>query len=146
MPGRQKWSPADGGKVTGGVSLMTTDEKTRVDELRAAGQGYKKIARELGLSENTVKSYIRRSTEPVMPDDTVCPECGKKIINTPGHRQRKFCSANCRCEYWKKHPEKINRRSGKQIRCRNCGEVFTDYERRGRKYCCHACYIADRYD
>ena len=80
---------------------MTTDEKTRVDELRAAGQGYKKIARELGLSENTVKSYIRRSTEPVMPDDTVCPECGKKIINTPGHRQRKFCSANCRCEYWK---------------------------------------------
>ena len=125
MPGRQKWSPADGGKVTGG--------------------GYKKIARELGLSENTVKSYIRRSTEPVMPDDTVCPECGKKIINTPGHRQRKFCSANCRCEYWKKHPEKINRRSGKQIRCRNCGEVFTDYERRGRKYCCHACYIADRY-
>jgi len=57
---------------------MTTDEKTRVDELRAAGQGYKKIARELGLSENTVKSYIRRSTEPVMPDDMVCPECGKR--------------------------------------------------------------------
>ena len=39
---------------------MTENEKHRINELRLNGYGYKKIARELGLSVNTVKSYLAR--------------------------------------------------------------------------------------
>lgn len=39
---------------------MTKNEKHRINELRLNGYGYKKIAKELGLSVNTVKSYLAR--------------------------------------------------------------------------------------
>ena len=40
---------------------MTKDEKSRIAAMRRDGMGYTKIALELGLSENTVKSYCRRN-------------------------------------------------------------------------------------
>jgi hypothetical protein len=29
--------------------------------------------------------------------------------------------------------------------CASCGRMFEDYTRNHRKYCCHACYIQDRF-
>ena len=39
---------------------MTDTQKDRIRQMKADGFGYIKIARELGLSENTVKSFCRR--------------------------------------------------------------------------------------
>ena len=39
---------------------MTENQKTQIAKLRAAGLGYGKIAQQLGMSLNTVKSYCRR--------------------------------------------------------------------------------------
>ena len=39
---------------------MTNEQRERITTMRQGGIGYIKIAQELGLSENTVKSYCRR--------------------------------------------------------------------------------------
>ena len=39
---------------------MTDEQCQKITNLRAAGNGYKKISKLLGLSENTVKSFCRR--------------------------------------------------------------------------------------
>ena len=55
---------------------MTSDQKAVVDRLRSQGRGYKYIASEMGISENTVKSYCRRAPLPVASatDSTSIPE------------------------------------------------------------------------
>ncbi len=136
-------------------------QKEQIKTLRADGYGYKKIAEILDISENTVKSFCRRnglaagkgsaniavglSDIPLDESERRCRECGKKIFNTSGHRQRKFCSPECRTAFWKKNQRLINRRSGVEMNCPVCGKAFTDYPRNKRKYCSHACYIAGRY-
>ena len=39
---------------------MTDEQRQKITNLRAAGNGYKKISKLLGLSENTVKSFCHR--------------------------------------------------------------------------------------
>ena len=39
---------------------MTDRQKDRIRQMRADGCGYMKIVQELGISENTVKSFCRR--------------------------------------------------------------------------------------
>lgn len=39
---------------------MNDKQKVKIQELRLQGAGYRKIAKEMGLSENTIKSYCRR--------------------------------------------------------------------------------------
>ena len=39
---------------------MNDIQKAQIRELRLQGFGYRKIAKETGMSENTVKSYCRR--------------------------------------------------------------------------------------
>jgi DNA-binding CsgD family transcriptional regulator len=41
--------------------MMTDHQKAQIIKLRAAGNGYGKIARTLGISLNTVKSFCRRN-------------------------------------------------------------------------------------
>ena len=48
---------------------MTLEQKKAVESLRSQGLGYRKIALETGVSENTVKSYLRRC--PVSPLEEV---------------------------------------------------------------------------
>lgn len=40
---------------------MTDNQKAQIIKLRVAGNGYGKIARTLGISLNTVKSFCRRN-------------------------------------------------------------------------------------
>lgn len=138
---------------------MNELQKEQIRNLRSDGYGYKKIAAVLGLSENTVKSFCRRNglavgqAQESLPEaeasliasKEVCRECGKQIYNTSGHRQRKFCSAECRKAYWRKNQALIDRKSSVEITCPVCGRHFTDYARNNRKYCSHSCYIAGRY-
>lgn len=46
---------------------MNDMQKAQIRELRLQGFGYRKIAKETGMSENTVKSYCRR--HPLSPKE-----------------------------------------------------------------------------
>ena len=134
-----------------GVVCMTDKEKKRMCFLRSEGFGYGTIAKKLGISENTVKSFCMRNgltgvaSKPVI---TACRYCGKELTQEEGRpiRARKFCSEECRRAWWKAHPELLcNKVSDIRI-CNYCGKKFKVYAgNRGRKYCCHHCYIMARF-
>lgn len=67
---------------------MTNEQRMIVSSLRAQGMGYGAIARKVGISENTVKSFCRRNAQkedkPVTgADEHQCLCCG-----TPAGRKR----------------------------------------------------------
>ena len=129
---------------------MTDTQRAQIIALRKKGQGYKKIAKLTGISENTVKSYLRRKQ---ISDDIlarsiqagVCPTCGATLICIPGKKPKKFCSDRCRMRWWNTHLDQVNRKANYDFTCPACKKTFTVYGNANRKYCCHACYIADRF-
>lgn len=132
------------------VLSVTEEYKDKITCLRYMGRGYASIAKELGLSKNTVKSFCRRncltSAELIVTDGQGrCRACGALILQQPKMKKRVFCCTQCRQEWWAKHPEQIRRRAVYAFTCAKCGKPFTAYGNQKRKYCCHACYIADRF-
>ena len=119
---------------------MTYEQKQKIVDLCRAGYGYVKIAQELKLSVNTVKSFCYRNPTDTVKSDSVCRECGTNLVQIQGSRAKKFCSDACRIKWWNKHTELMQ--SGK-TECQHCGKSF--HGRKGRKYCSHACYIAERF-
>jgi len=87
----------------------------------------------------------RRRAEYIERALYLCPQCGALLTQTPGRKRVKFCSDNCRTAWWNAHPEKVNRKAVYHFTCAHCGKPFTAYGNTQRKYCSHACYIADRY-
>jgi len=134
---------------------MTEAQKERIRELRLGGLGYVRIARELSISENTVKSFCRRAekqeqTETPAPaggesSTCFCRQCGVEIKQIPGRKIKKFCSDKCRMAWWNAHPEQMNRRSLHENICPRCGRKFQTVRRNSRKYCGRDCYLAARY-
>ena len=131
---------------------MTQQQKERIAECRATGASYGQIAKALGLSVNTVKSYCQRNPsgkEPPKPVEAVCvdrcPQCNAPLVQTPGHRQKRFCSHKCRVAWWKAHPEAMIRKKLTSIECQHCGTTFLQYGNRPRKFCSRGCYLAHRY-
>ncbi|MDD2302117.1 MAG: RNA polymerase subunit sigma-70 [Eubacteriales bacterium] len=127
---------------------MTNEQKENVREMRGAGASYAKIARALGLSENTVQSFCRRSKltdeslkagEPNGKGALFCLNCGIPIKQTPGYRGRKYCSDRCRISWWNKHPVTPGRKSTRSFTCLACGKLFDAYSGRERKYCSRSC-------
>lgn len=119
--------------------------KDAILALRQQGRSYQKIAEQLILSPNTVKSVCHRSgAETPAPEistlDT-CKNCGATL--PPGFRGRKrtFCSDKCRYAWW-------NRSRRKQpycLTCYCCGKPFISYGNRKRKFCSRECYVLSRY-
>ena len=77
---------------------MTDAQKTQISNLRAAGLGYKKIAEQMELSENTVKTYCRRhglggamAHQVERTDKSLCQCCGVEVKQNPGRKVKKFC-------------------------------------------------------
>ena len=130
---------------------MTEEQKKQIKDLRGKGEGYKKIAQELGLSENTVKSFCRRTAmqkqEVAAPikSDSVCECCGKSMEQIPGRKKRRFCSDACRQKWWNSHLHLVQRKAVYRLKCHHCGRDFEVYGNSRRKYCSHACYIAERF-
>ena len=132
---------------------VTQQQKEQISKLRANGASFGKIASALGISINTIKSYCKRnpiSSEVVPAPKAVihadrCPQCNAILEQSPGHRQKRFCSAKCRTAWWKAHPEQMERKKLFQVECRHCGTVFLQYGSRPRKYCSRDCYLAHRY-
>lgn len=133
---------------------MTTEQKERITCMRNEGYGYTAIAKAVGLGKDNVKAFCRvhhlggvkaQSNARVTPDQDFCLTCGKTLIQTPGRKKVKFCSPVCRQEWWKAHPERVNRKAVYSFTCPCCGSSFTAYGNAGRKYCSHDCYIIDRF-
>lgn len=130
---------------------MNIIQKQRVEYLRRKGKSYAAVAVALGISENTVKSYCRRNKLGASIDDqnddngSICQNCGILISLTPGAKKKRFCSDKCRLGWWNDHPELVNKKAIYSFSCAHCGRSFESYGNNGRKYCSHACYIADRF-
>lgn len=134
---------------------MTDNQKSQIIKLRAAGNGYGKIAHALGISVNTVKSFCRRNeingdvtTESFVMltgETTVCENCGQEIQQIAKRKQKRFCCDKCRNEWWNSHLDQVKRKAVYHFRCIYCGKEFHIYGDRRRKYCSHECYIADRF-
>ncbi len=126
---------------------MTVKEKNCIRQMRSEGLSYSQIARQTGLSENTIKTFVRRenlqnSNEEI---NTTCKHCGKELKQSRGHRQKKFCSDKCRFAWWKSSEAELSSDSPYFFKCKNCGKEFKCYGKKGRKYCSYDCYIVDRF-
>lgn len=133
---------------------MTTKQKSQISALRMQGYGYATIANAVGLKKDTVVAFCRKvgltgtkakSNERISLAMDCCRNCGQPLTQTLGKKRRQFCSDKCRVSWWNAHPEKVTRKAVYSFVCASCGRSFTAYGNAGRKYCSHACYIADRY-
>jgi len=127
---------------------MTQPEKVRVEQMRRRGVSYGEIAKRLGLNISTVKTHCRRNglqplnSEP--EDHNSCKQCGKPLLQEAKQKPKKFCSDKCRMVWWNSHRDEVNKRGARKLVCSGCGCAFESYDT-SRKYCCHACYITDRF-
>lgn len=134
---------------------MTGEQKELILQLRAGGLGPAEISRRTDVPKNTVKSFLKRNSTPVsvpvkaevQESADSCRECGRPIIQNPKTKQKIFCCDACRVKWWSKHRNELSRSASAvyTFKCRNCGRMFQAYGNSHRKYCSHACYIADRY-
>ena len=122
---------------------MKKEDMIAIGNMRLQGKSAGVIADALGLSVNTVKSYLRR--HPDMGCTHFCPQCGKPVMQTEGRKEKKFCSDKCRNKWWNAHLDQVDRRAIREVICANCGRTFSVYGRTERKYCSHACYIQHRF-
>lgn len=124
-------------------------QKVKIQELRLQGAGYRKIAKEMGLSENTIKSYCRRHPLIEQKGDLehvhYCLQCNKVIDQNGKRKEKKFCSDACRMAWWNSHRDKVNHRIVRKLECPCCHETFIVYGNGQRKYCSHTCYVKDRF-
>lgn len=122
---------------------MTDHERSMIVALQQRGLGYKKIASELGLSVNTVKTFCRRRSAAVADGKSRCLQCGMVVEQTPHRKQKKYCSDSCRMAWWKEHPELIRRKNSHAYTCPVCGVVFVS-KNPGRVHCSRECYAQAR--
>ena len=123
---------------------MTPSEKDAARRMRENGGSYGQIAATLGLSENTIKSFCRRMGLRNALNQTSCPRCGKPVAPGTHGQHRRFCSDACRYA-WDYAHRVLDRHNAVSRACTCCGQAFFSYPSSQRKYCPHACYIADRY-
>lgn len=130
--------------LLGGMN-MTDEQRKQIIALRREGVGYGRIATELNLSINTIKSFCRRNSLVAQTAEGVCETCGKPIHQNPKRKRKRFCSDACRNKWWNAHLNLIKRKAVYTFTCPTCGKEFTTYGNRHRKFCSHACYIAHRF-
>jgi len=121
---------------------MTERQKYEIEALRRKGYTSADIADTLGLSANTIKSYLRRKQGQITDD--LCRNCGRPIVQNPRAREKSFCSNRCRQLWWNSNRDQIQHRDSRTIECAYCGCEFRAHGKRQRKYCSSACCAADR--
>ena len=132
---------------------MTEQQKTQTIRLRGEGFGYARIAAMLGISDNTVKSFCRRSgltgntgfEHKDAEKEHFCQQCGLPVRQNPGRKEKKFCCDRCRNLYWNSHLDQVKRKAIYSYECACCHKPFTAYGNANRKYCSHECYVMDRF-
>ena len=135
---------------------MTHEEKKLIGKMRSAGHSYVRIAQELDISINSVKSYCRRhglgadrallETQPLQAESspppqkaTACEQCGSPVRQEAGRKYRRFCSDTCRQAWWTVHRGEMNRRAMHHFVCEYCGMQFSRYGVTDRRFCSKTC-------
>jgi len=138
---------------------MTDFQRKQIRELRMRGVGYRAIASVIGVSRDAVRNYCKANRldgyvaeltvnmKEQMQQGKSCLSCGKTMKQPVTGRKRKFCSETCRREWWTAHQDAIQKKAAAfyEKTCIYCGERFTSYGNKDRKYCKHDCYIRDRF-
>lgn len=126
---------------------MTIQQREILKQLRIEGYSYSKIAKLMGISENTIKSFCRRNNLGAIGmgnadqrNSSFCRQCGAPLIHTSGAKKKRFCSDKCRRKWWNAHPEVVQRKAIYTFTCDHCGITFESYGNKKRKYCSRACY------
>ena len=130
---------------------MTLKEREEILHLRFEGMSYTQISDKLRISRNTVKSICQRMG--IQPAEVIgenhdadhCKLCGAALVQNVTGKRKQFCSDLCRRTWWKQHQDNRSLKSATKAKCAFCGRDFEDYEKNHRKYCCHDCYIRDRF-
>ena len=122
---------------------MTTKEKTGILTLREAGCTLSRIAEEMNMPFNTVKTFLRRQGKSPAPVCKPCLYCGRPVVQDPRRKEKKFCDSSCRTRWWNKNASQSGGKAISEKVCAHCGRSFRAYGE--RRYCSHACYIADRF-
>ena len=138
---------------------MNDYQKKKICELRMTGLGYRAIANEVELSRDVVRNFCKNNgmngylanaddnIRKMVIDNALCLNCHIPIKQPKRGKARKFCSEECRRTWWKENADKGNRKETAvyKLVCEYCGEEFESYGNKNRKYCCHECYIKDRF-
>jgi len=131
---------------------MTDKQKQQIAAYRESGMSYTQISKLMDLSINSIKTYCRRHNlggplafDVPMSQTVACLNCGKKVAQNPGRKEKKFCSDRCRMLWWNSHTDQVKRKANYECTCIRCGKVFISYGNKARKYCSHSCYIEDRF-
>ena len=138
---------------------MNEYQKKKICELRMTGLGYRAIANEVELSRDVVRNFCKNNglngylanaddnIRKMVIDNALCLNCRTPIKQPKRGKARKFCSEKCRRTWWKENADKGNRKETAvyKLVCAYCGEEFESYGNKNRKYCCHECYIKDRF-
>ncbi len=126
---------------------MKDEQKKKITEMRRQGRGYAEIADVVKLPQGTVKSFCWRNqiananlTDKTKPSKNGCRNCGCQLEKKADAPPRKFCSDQCRSEWWSK-----NRKPNSSAVCTCCHKEFSYYGKTVRKYCSHDCFIKDRF-
>ena len=115
---------------------MTVAEKNYIIRYRQMGKSCTEIARALGLSVNTVKSFCQRNgIAPIgqatgtSPAETLCLYCGEKIKFQPHRKPKRFCSDACRLRWWHAHRDMEKKRCRPSLPVlRACVQIFAGAE------------------
>lgn len=125
---------------------MNDHHRRQIQHLHQAGYGYVRIAKTLGLSENTVKSFLRRNPVTIESKQTTsCRQCGAAFQQSAGHRPRVFCSDQCRSAWWNHHHDDLSGKSMITTFCACCGKPVRSFPSKPRRFCSRACYLSSRY-
>ncbi len=132
---------------------MNDKERQQIQALRKENKSYGAIAQVLGLSVNTVKTYCRNHDlggvaveVKYKPGETrPCAYCGSPVKQNPKRKEKRFCSDFCRTRWWSSHLYEVKRKAYYERECPSCHKIFMVYGNKVQKYCCHACYIKDRF-
>ena len=101
---------------------MTDEQKQQIIALRRDGAGYGRIAMQLQISINTVKSFCRRHSLVAKTAGAVCEQCGKLITQNPRRKRQRFCSDACRNKWWNSHLDLVKRKAVYTFTCPACGK------------------------
>lgn len=124
---------------------VTQGQQASVRRLRESGRSYTAIAAVTGLSVGTIKAYCSRNNifahQPA--EHAACKYCGADINSQPSIRQMRFCSPQCRNQWWANNRDKRFRK-GSVHSCAHCKREYASYNKES-KYCSHPCYITARF-